>query len=75
MMEDFLINVSDIEEWQTIGDRNSLDKLFKKAKVHAIGGGTIVLSRKNNDGSTYVFDKLTTEAELEDYRKKVYKYL
>ncbi len=74
-MEDLLINVTEIEEWQTIGDENSLNRLFKKARVHAIGGGTIVLIRKNKDGSSYAFDKLSTESDLEEYRRKVYKYI
>lgn len=74
-MEDFIIDVTHIEELQTIKDLPALDLLFEKAKRHMVGGGEIGLVRSAPNGETSRFDTVSTLADLEAYRGGVYKYL
>jgi hypothetical protein len=74
-MEDYLINVGKIEEWQTIKDIDSLDKTFQRAKRTLVGGGTVALVREQRDGRSDRFEEFTNLDDFENYRKQVYKYL
>ncbi len=74
-MQEYTINVGEIEELQMIKDTDKLDQMFTRAKSTVVQGGSVVLLRKNTDGSTYKFDELTTETDLEKYRETVFKYL
>ena len=69
-MEDYIINVGKIEEWQMINDIPSLDQVFQRAKRTLVGGGVVVLVRE-----TQRFDEFTNLDDFEQYRKNVYKYL
>ena len=74
-MPEYNINVSEVEELQTINDTAQLEQMFTKAKSTIAQGGTVLLLRKNADGSTYKFDELTTDPDLETYKQTVFKYL
>jgi hypothetical protein len=74
-MEDYVINVGKVEEWQTIKDITSLDELFQRAKRTLVGGGTVALVREQRNGEAYRFEEFTTLEDLEAYKKNVYKYL
>jgi hypothetical protein len=74
-MEDYIINVGKVEEWQTINDIASLDELFHRAKRTLVGGGTVALVREQRDGESYRFEAFTNLDDLELYKKNVYKYL
>ena len=74
-MEDYIINVGKIEEWQTIKDMAELDKTFQRAKRTLVGGGTVALVRQQRDGRADRFEEFTNLDDFEDYRKQVYKYL
>ncbi len=74
-MQNFQINVSELEELQTIKDTESLDRIFAKGKRTVIGGALVVLIRKQADGTSVHFDEISTEEELKQYKKGVYKYL
>ncbi len=74
-MQDFKINVTEIEELQTIGDIKALDQVFSKAKRTIVGGSSVLLGRKDASKKWDQFDELTTEEDLEEYKKGVYKYL
>jgi hypothetical protein len=74
-MEDFIINVGEVEEWQMIKDMSSLDDLFIRGKRVLVGGGTVVLVRVQRNGETYRFEAFTNLDEFEVYRRNVYKYL
>ena len=74
-MEDFIINVGKVEEWQTIRDMDSLKELFQRAKRTLVGGGTVALVREQRNGETYRFEAFTNLEDLEQYRQHVYKYL
>jgi hypothetical protein len=74
-MQEYIINVSQIEELQTINDLDSLDKIFTRASHTIIGGEKVVLVRSNARGKTEKFDEITTEGDLATYKKSVYKYL
>lgn len=74
-MEDYIINVGEIEELQTIKDIQSLDTIFDRAKRNIVGGGTAVLVRKQLSGRSDKFDELSTLDDLKNYKDKVYKYL
>ncbi len=74
-MQDLVINVTEIEELQTIKDVNALEQLFTKAKRTIVGGAAVRLIRKEHDGTTNQFDVLDSEEQLAEYRKSVFKYL
>lgn len=74
-MEDYVINVSNIEELQTINNIKELDKIFDKAKKTIVNGAAVLLVRKQMNGPASKFDELTTLTELDDYKNRVYKYL
>ena len=75
MMTDYEINVTHIEELQTIKDTDSLDQIFDRAYKTVVGGASVVLLRKNGTGKAEKFDELTTESDLAEYKERVYKYL
>ena len=74
-MEDLIISVNNIEEWQTLNDLNSLDKTFRRARQTLVGGGKVILERVQPSGQRYNFEEFTNLEDLEAYRKNVYKYL
>jgi len=74
-MEEYVIYVNQVEEWQMVNDTASLDTIFKRAKSKLVGGGTVVLARKNPNGRIDRFDEVTALEDLEAYRKNVYKLL
>jgi hypothetical protein len=71
-MDEFIINVQQIEELQTIRNVDALDIIFSKAKRKITGGMPVWLVRGN---SKEKFDELTTDEQLEEYKSGVYKYL
>lgn len=71
-MEQFIIDVREIEELQMIKNRAALDTIFIKAKTKITGGIPVWLVRGKREEK---FDELTTEEQLADYRTAVYKYL
>lgn len=74
-MPHFVIDVNKVEDFQMTSDIIELEQLFTKAKSTIIQGETVILTRKYADGRTENFDELTTESDLEEYRKTVFKYL
>jgi len=74
-MEDLVIAVNNIEEWQTLNDTNSLGRVFRKAQSVLVGGGKVVLERIQPSGQRYKFEEFTSLEDLEAYKKNVYKYL
>ena len=74
-MEDYIINVGKVEEWQTIKDIATLDEVFLRAKRTLVGGGTVALVREQRNGESYRFEEFTNLDDLEQYKKNVYKYL
>jgi hypothetical protein len=74
-MDDYIINVGKVEEWQMIKDIATLDEIFQRAKRVLVGGGRVVLMRELRNGDAYKFEEFTNLDEFEVYRKNVYKYL
>ena len=74
-MEDYIINVGKVEEWQMIKDIAALDEVFRRAKNTLVGGGTVALVREQRNGDAYRFEEFTNLDDFEQYRKNVYKYL
>lgn len=74
-MQQYVINVAQIEEWQTIKNTDELDRIFTRAQSVLVGGGTVVLMRQNRNGNKEKFDEITTLDDLAGYKKQVYKYL
>lgn len=74
-MQQYVINVAQIEEWQMIKNITELDKLFARAGSVLVGGGTVVLVRQDRNGKKEKFDEITTLEDLGEYKKQVYKYL
>lgn len=74
-MEDFIIDVSALENLQTIKDIQSLDLLFDKAKVTIVRGGAVALVRTQHNGTTDQFESYSTLEDLDQYKQNVYKYL
>ena len=73
-MQEYRIDVTKIEELQTVQDVDALDNLFAKAKSTIVNGEAVILFRTAN-GAKNEFDRLTTLEDLEAYRETVYKYL
>ncbi|HXB09090.1 MAG TPA: hypothetical protein VNW04_18325 [Puia sp.] len=74
-MDDYIINVGKVEEWQMIRDISSLDEMFQRAKRVLVGGGTVALVREQRDGTAYRFEVFSNLDDLDTYKKNVYKYL
>jgi hypothetical protein len=74
-MEDYIINVGKVEEWQMINDITSLDEVFQRAKRVLVGGGIVALVREQRDGSSWKVDEFSSLEDFEKYRENVYKYL
>ncbi|HZH99513.1 MAG TPA: hypothetical protein VEX63_00115 [Flavisolibacter sp.] len=74
-MQELEMDVAQIEEWQTIKDLDSLDRLFSKAQQVLTGGGIIIMVRKQATGKPVKFDELTTLDDLQSYKNTVFKYL
>lgn len=74
-MEDLVIAVNNIEEWQTLNDTNSLGKIFRRAQSVLVGGGKVVLERVQPSGERYKFEEFTSLEDLDAYKKNVYKYV
>jgi len=74
-MAEYTINVSEVEDLQTISNVAELNKMFARAQSTVVQGGTVVQVRRTPDGSVYKFDEITTEADVENYKQMVFKYL
>jgi hypothetical protein len=74
-MKEYVINVTHIEELQTISNIKELDKIFARAKSTIVNGEPVLLVRKQANGLTEKFDELTTLDALKEYKDGVYKYL
>ena len=74
-MEDFIISVNKVEEWQMTNDTAELNRLFERAKRVLVGGGIVALVREQRSGETYRFEEITNLEDFEQYKKGVYKYL
>lgn len=74
-MQDYQINVTEIEELQMIDNRAELERILAKAKSAVVNGAAVILNRPTADGKVNEFDKITTEADLVSYRNSVLKYM
>lgn len=74
-MQDFIIDVTRVEELQMINDIQELDILLQKAKSALVNGAGVHLGRKNKEGKLQPFDQISTIPDLTTYKKNVYKYL
>jgi len=74
-MQEYKIDVTRVEELQTIKDTASLDRIFKDAKETLVNGEPVWLMRVQPGGHREKFDELTTLEDLNHYKKSVYKYL
>lgn len=74
-MREYVIDVSRIEDLQTLNDKNELEKIFSRAQSTIVNGETVMLVRKDRSGTSQKFDELSTLEDLERYRKSVFKYL
>ncbi|MBS1603102.1 MAG: hypothetical protein JST42_10580 [Bacteroidetes bacterium] len=74
-MEDYVINVGKVEEWQMINDISSLNEVFQRGKRVLVGGGTVALVREQRDGSLWKVDEFSSLEDFEKYKENVYKYL
>ncbi|HEU0063414.1 MAG TPA: hypothetical protein VFQ58_00220 [Flavisolibacter sp.] len=74
-MQNYIINVVQIEELQTTNDVDELYRIFGKAKSTIVNGEQVLLVRKFPDGHSEKFDQLTTLEDLEMYQKRIFKYL
>jgi hypothetical protein len=74
-MREYVIDVSKIEELQTLNDKDELEKVFFKAQSTIVNGEKVMIVRKNKSGKSEKFDEFSTLEDLEHYRKRVLKYL
>ncbi|HUP12929.1 MAG TPA: hypothetical protein VM187_11970, partial [Niastella sp.] len=71
----YTIIVNQIEEFQMLNDRQSLDAIFRKAQSAVVGGEVVALVRQNTNGQQYRFEEISTLEDLNTYKKNVYKYV
>ena len=74
-MEDYIISVGKVEEWQMANDVGSLDVVFDRAKRVLVGGGIVALVREQRSGEVYRFEEFNNLEDFEIYKRNVYKYL
>ena len=74
-MEEYIISVGKVEEWQMTNDIAALDRVFERAKRVLVGGGIVALVREQRSGQVYRFEEFSTLEDFEIYRRGVYKYL
>ena len=74
-MQDYTINVSKIEELQTINNTDELEMIFARAKSAVVNGAKVILVRKEFSGKVNKFDEIDTLDALEAYKVGVFKYL
>lgn len=74
-MAEYIIYVGQIEEFQMLNDRQSLDAVFRKAQSAVVGGEVVALVRKNPNGESYRFEEISTLEDLNEYKRNVYKYV
>ncbi|HEY0057916.1 MAG TPA: hypothetical protein VGB56_02215 [Flavisolibacter sp.] len=74
-MQEYIINVAQIEDLQTISNTDELERIFERAKSTIVNGERVVLVRRHANGREDRFDELTTEEDLGRYRESVFKYL
>ncbi|GAA4323549.1 hypothetical protein [Flaviaesturariibacter amylovorans] len=74
-MQEYTIDVTQVEEWQTIRDIDSLETMFQRAKSTIVNGERVLLVRSDRQGNQAQFDELTTLEDLERYRASVFRYL
>jgi hypothetical protein len=73
-MAPYNIDVSKVEELQTIRDVEELERIFERAKSTVVNGVAVVLGRKAGR-EFQPFDEITTLDDLNTYRLSVFKYL
>jgi len=74
-MKAYVIDVSKIEELQNLNDKDELETIFYRANSTIVNGEKVILIRKNKNGGSEKFDEITTQEDLEQFRKRVFKYL
>ena len=74
-MKAYVIDVSKIEELQNLNDKGELENIFYRANSTIVNGETVILVRKNKNGGSEKFDVITTQEDLEQFRKQVFKYI
>ena len=74
-MEDFIISVNKVEEWQMTNDVTELENLFRRAKRALVGGGIVALVRQQRSGESYRFEEFTNLEDFEQYKNNIFKYL
>ncbi|GAC1425339.1 MAG: hypothetical protein NVS1B13_20410 [Flavisolibacter sp.] len=74
-MKEYIIDVSNIEDFQTTKNLIELYKIFTKAKSTIVNGEKVVLVRKNREGMADRFDQFTNLDDLDQFRRSVFKYL
>jgi hypothetical protein len=74
-MEDYTINVTKIEELQTISNTDELENIFTRAKSAVVNGAKVILVREEASGEKNKFDEMDTLDDLEAYRENVFRYL
>lgn len=74
-MQEYIIDVTQIEEWQTIRDLEALERVFQRARSTIVNGERVILARGDRQGRKQPFDELSTLDDLERYRTAVFRYL
>lgn len=74
-MQEYIINITEMEELQTIKNTDALDHIFARAKKTLVGGERVVLVRQEASGRNYEVEALTTLDDLDAYRQRIFKYL
>jgi hypothetical protein len=74
-MQEYRLDLTQIEELQAISDRQLLESLFERAKRTIVNGESVVLVRSGRSGGEEAFDTITTLEDLRLFQDRVFRYL
>jgi hypothetical protein len=74
-MEDYTINVAQIEEFQTLDNADELENIFTRARSAIVNGAKVILVRKGSTGKAERFHEMDTLEDLDNYKEQVFKYI
>jgi len=75
VLEDLAAAAAAVAAPVVVNDKDELANIFYRANSTIVNGEKVILVRKNKNGRSEKFDEMSTQEDLEQFRKRVLKYL